>query len=147
MDNLKKAQKDFKDFAAMWGWPADMDESKKQWKDFRANVETFFEQLQDIQEAYVEAQKEAWNKIFPKIMAMQDKFTETLPEKLPTPPGMPESPVSPKEVAGKVKEFQEMANKHVAEQADAAIDFVKKGQEQVKAAVTEIEKNIAEKAE
>jgi maltose-binding protein MalE len=64
---------------------------------------------------------------------------------------MPESPVSPKEVAGKVKEFQEMANKHVAEQADAAIDFVKKGQEQVKAAVTEtvdkIEKNIEEKAE
>ena len=51
----------------------------------------------------------------------------------------------------KLKEFQEMANKHVAEQADAAIDFVKKGQEQVKAAVTEtvdkIEKNIEEKAE
>ena len=151
MDNLKKAQKDFKDFAAMWGWPADKDESKKQWKGFRANVETFFEQLQDIQEAYVEAQKEAWNKIFPKIMAMQDKFTEALPEKLPTPPGMPESPVSPKEVAGKVKEFQEMANKLVVEQADSAIDFVKKGQEQVKAAVTEtvdkIEKNIKEKAE
>lgn len=147
MDNLKKAQKDFKDFAAMWGWPADKDESKKQWKDFRANVETFFEQLQDIQETYVEAQKEAWNKIFPKIMAMQDKFTETLPEKLPTPPGMPESPVSPKEVAGKVKEFQEMANKLVVEQADSAIDFVKKGREQVKAAVTKIEKNIAEKAE
>lgn len=147
MDNLKKAQKDFKDFAAMWGWPADKDESKKQWKDFRANVETFFEQLQDIQEAYVEAQKEALNKIVPKIMAMQDKFTETLPEKLPTPPGMPESPVSPKEVAGKVKEFQEMANKLVVEQADSAIDFVKKGREQVKAAVTKIEKNIAEKAE
>ena len=151
MGNLKKTQKDFKDFAAMWGWPADKDESKKQWKDFRANVETFFEQLQDIQEAYVEAQKEAWNKIFPKIMAMQDKFTETLPEKLPTPPGMPESPVSPKEVADKVKEFQEMANKYAVEQADAVIDFAKKGQEQVKSAVTEavdkIEKNAEETEE
>ena len=42
MDYSKKAQKDFKDFAAMWGWPADKDESMKQWKGFRANMETFF---------------------------------------------------------------------------------------------------------
>ena len=118
---------------------------------FIAEVETFFDQLQDIQKTYVEAKKEAWNKIFPKIMAMQDKFAETLPEKLPTPPGMPESPVSPKEIAGKVKEFQETANKHAVEQADAVIDFAKQQQEQVKTVVTEavdnIEKNIEEKAE
>ena len=44
-----------------------------------------------------------------------------------------------------------MANKHAVEQVDSAIDFVKKGRKQVKAAVTEtvdkIEKNIEEKAE
>ena len=151
MGDKKKAKKEFTDFAAMWGWPADKEESKKQWKDFRSNMETFFDQLQDIQKTYVEAKKEAWNKIFPKIMAMQDKFADTLPEKLPTPPGMPESPVSPKEIAGKVKEFQEKANQHVVEQADAVIDFAKQQQEQVKTVVTEavdnIEKNIEEKAE
>ena len=151
MGNSKKEMKGFKDFAEMWGWPVDKEEGKKQWKDFRSNMETFFDQLQDIQKTYVEAKKEAWNKIFPKIMAMQDKFAETLPEKLPTPPGMPESPVSPKEIAGKVKEFQETANKHAVEQADAVIDFAKQQQEQVKTVVTEavdnIEKNIEEKAE
>lgn len=147
----KKEMKDFTDFAAMWGWPADKDERKKQWKEFRANMETLFDQLQDIQKTYVEAKKEAWNKVFPKLMGIQDKFAESLPEKMPTPPGMPESPVSPKEVAGKVKEFQKMANKYAVEQADAVIDFAKKGQEQVKSAVTEavdkIEKNAEETEE
>ena len=49
MGDKKKAKKEFTDFAAAWGWPADKEESKKQWKDFRSNVETFFDQLQDIQ--------------------------------------------------------------------------------------------------
>ena len=145
MGDKKKAKKEPADFAAMWGWPADKEESKKQWKDFRSNMETFFEQLQDIQKTYVEAKKEAWNKIFPKLMEMQDKFADALPEKLPTPPGMPESTVSPKEIVGKVKEFQEMANKHAVEQADSVIDFAKQGQEQVKTAVTEAVDKIEEK--
>ena len=142
MGDSKKKAKDFKDFAELWGWPADKDECKKEWKNFRAGMDTFFEQVKDIQETYIEARKEAWNKIFPKLMAMQDKFAESLPEKLP---GMPEGAVTPKEVADKVKEFQEMANKHAVEQADSAIDFAKKGQEQVKAAVTEAVDKIEEK--
>ena len=141
----KKKAKNFMDYAALWGWPTDKDECKKQWKDFKSNMETFFEQLQGIQETVIEARKEAWNKIFPKILEMEDKVAEALPEELPTPPGVPASPVSPKEVITKVKEFQEMANKHAVEQADSAIDFVKKGQEQVKTAVAETVDKIEEK--
>ena len=141
----KKKAKEFMEYAALWGWPADKDEYKKQWKDFKSNMETFFEQLQGIQETVIEARKEAWNKIFPKLMELEDKVAEALPEELPTPPGVPASPVSPKEVITKVKEFQEMANNHAMEQAESAIDFAKKGQEQVKAAVTETIDKIEEK--
>ena len=143
----KKKMKEFMAYAPLLGWYGDKDECKKQWKDFKSGVETFFGQLQGIQETVIEARKEAWNKIFPKLLEMEDKVAEALPEQLPTPPGMPASPVSPKEVISKVKEFQETANKHAMEQADSTIDFVKKGQEQVKAVVTETVNNIEEKIE
>ena len=147
-----KKTKTFLDYAApLFGWTGDTEESKKKWDEFKSGVETFVGQVQEIQKTVNQARKEAWNKVFKKIMEMEEKVADTLPEELPTPPGMPAAPVSPKEIVTKVKEFQEKANKHAVEQADAVIDLVKKGQEQVKEAVTDavdaIEKNIEKKPE
>jgi 5,10-methenyltetrahydromethanopterin hydrogenase len=144
MGDSKKMKKAYKEYAALWGWSGDKEDRKEQWKDFRANMETFFDQMQEIQKTVIEARKETWNKIFPKLMEMQDKITDNLPEELPTPPGAPVNPIKPKEVMSKVKEFQEMANQHAVEQADSALDFCKKGQEQVKATVTETVDKIEE---
>lgn len=132
----------YKAFAPLWGWPEDKDDAKKQWKEFKSTMEGCWETFQKIQQADLEARKEYWNKIFPMIMEMQDKAAAALPEKLPTLPGMPESTVKTQEVVDKVKEIQEMANKHMMEQADSVIDLVKQGQQKAKEAVEETVKNI-----
>lgn len=143
----KKTLKAFAAFAPLWGWSEDKDERKQEWKDFKANMETFLDQLQDIQETAIEAQKEAWNKIFPKFLEMEDSIAASLPEELPSPVGT----VSTKEVVDKVKEFQEKANKNAMEQAETAIEFCKQGQKQartmVKDTVDTIEEKIEEKAD
>ena len=126
----------------MWGWFGDVDEYKEKWEEFKSTVDTFWDQMIEMQKTSMEAWKEQWDKAFPQLMEMQDKITDNLPEELPTPPGAPVNPIKPKEVMSKVREFQEMANQHAVEQADSALDFCKKGQEQVKATVTEtVDKN------
>ena len=147
MSDSKKKMKDFMAYAPLLGLPTDKDEAKKQWKAFKKNTETFMDHLQDIQKTLIEARKEAWNRVFPKLIAMEQSFADTLPEEVPTAPGMPASPIKPKEIADKVIEFQETANKNAMEQADAAIEIVKKGQEQVKEAVKDAVSTIEEKAE
>ena len=137
----------FKAFAPLWGWSEDEDKAKKQWKQFKSAAEGVWETLQKIQQADLEARKERWNKIFPMIMEMQDKAAAALPEKLPTPPGMPESTVKTQDVVDKMKEIQEMANKQVMEQADTVIDLVKQGQQKAKEAVEETVKTVEEKVE
>ena len=129
----------------MLGWPEDKDDAKKQWKEFKSAMEGVWGTLQKIQQADLEARKERWNKIFPMLMEMQDKAAAALPEKLPTPPGMPESTVKTQDVVDKVKELQEMANKQMMEQADTVIDLVKQGQEKAKEAVEETVKTVEEK--
>lgn len=133
-----------KSFNWMWGWPVDLDECKEQWEDFKSNVDTFWDQMQKMQDTNQKIWKDYWNKAFPLYMEMQDNFVSTLPEKVPTPPGMPPCPVTPKEVMGKVKEFQETANEHMKEQVDNAYDFRKKAQEQARTIITETVKNIEE---
>ena len=147
MGDSKKKMNDFMAYAPLLGLPTDKEEAKKQWKAFKKNAETFMDQLQDIQKTLLEARKEAWSRIFPKLIAMEQTYADNLPEEVPTMPGMPASPVNPKEIAGKVIEFQETANKNAMEQADAAIEIVKKGQEQVKEAVKDAVSAIEEKAE
>ena len=138
MGDKKKAKKAFKAIAPMLGLPTDKDELKEQLKDFKENMEAYYEQMRGIQETVIEARKEAWNKVFPKLMEMQDNFASALP-------GMPASSVTPKDVMDKVKAFQEMANKHAMDQADSVIDFYKERQEQVKTAVADTVDSIVEK--
>ena len=143
MGDKKKTMKAFMAIAP-WLMYEDKDEVKQQWKSFKGTVEKYFEQLQDIQQTVIEARKEQWNKIFPKLLEMQDNFAAALPQQLP---GAPEGTITPKKAVEKVKEFQIMANNHAMEQAESVIDFCKQGQEKVKEAVTDAVSSIEEKAE
>ena len=129
----------------MLGWFGDMDQCKEQWEEFKTNVDSFWDQMIQMQKTSMEAWKEQWNRVFPNLMEMQEKFADSLPEELPALPGMPA--VKPKKVMEKVKEFQEMANKHAMEQAEARIDFVVQSQQQAKEAVKDAVERIEEKVE
>lgn len=126
----------------LMAWNADKSEMKKQWKDYKSNMESFWEQAIETQKATKEAWKEQWNKVFPKILEMQDNFASSLPEELPTPPGVDAGDMNPKYFMDKLKEFQETANKHAMDLADAAFDFRMKAQEQAKALAVDAAETI-----
>ena len=124
-----------------WGWSSDKDERKEQWEDFKSNMESFWDQMQEMQRTYMEARKEQWEKVFPAFLEMQDSFAAFLPDELPTLPGMP-SFMSPKECMDKLKEFEEMANEHAMEQADSVINYRTQAAEKTKEIVSDAVKNV-----
>lgn len=134
-----------------WGGKkGDKDILKDQWNDFKANLESYWNQLRDMQDSSTEATKEQWGQFFGQIMEMQEIFAASLPDEIPSLPWLPDffkPSMSPRAFMEKVKEFQEMANAHAVEQADSFLDFCKKGQEQAKDMVSEAVKNVEEKVE
>lgn len=136
---------------SFWGGKKnDKDVIKDQWNDFKANLESYWNQLRDMQDSSTEATKEQWGKFFGQIMEMQEIFAASLPDEIPSLPWLPDffkPSMSPRAFMEKVKEFQEMANAHAVEQADSFLDFCKKGQEQAKDMVSEAVKNVEEKVE
>jgi len=147
MSQSKKPMMGFMSPMPMWGWSVNMDERKEQWEDFKSTMENFWGQMQDMQKTSMDNWKEQWNKTFPQFLEMEDNFIDSLPDELPTLPGMPSSPMTPKEFMDKLKEFQEMTNKHAVEQADSVFDFFMQSQQQAKAAVSDAVKNFEEKVE
>jgi len=100
--------------------------------DFSFDLNKFWEQVIDAQRTSISGTKDQWNRFFEHMMDMQDTFTESLPEELPTLPGFPQMPaISPKGIMKQLKGFQEMVNDYCVKQADAAADFSIKGQEKV----------------
>ena len=142
MDKSRKMVPGALPFPPVWGWWGDMDEYKEQWEDFKSTVDDFWDQMIEMQRRSMEAWKEQWEKAFPQFMEMQDNFIDSLPDELLTPPGMPS--VKPKKVMEKVKEFQEMANKHAEEKADAQIDFVVQRRQKIKETVKDAVKSVEE---
>ena len=136
---------------SFWGGKkGDKDILKDQWSDFKANLESYWNQLRDMQDSSTEATKEQWGKFFAQIMEMQEIFAASLPDEIPSLPWLPDffkPSMSPRAFMEKVKEFQEMANAHAVEQADSFLDFCKKGQEQAKGMVSEAVKNVEDKVE
>ena len=134
-----------------WGGKkGDKDVLKDQWNDFKANLESYWNQLRDMQDSSTEATKAQWGRFFDQIMEMQETFAASLPDEIPSLPWLPDflkPSMSPRAYMKKVKEFQEMANAHAMEQADSFLDFCKKGQEQAKDMVSEAVKNVEDKVE
>lgn len=127
-------------FYDWFGGKEGVKKAKKQWEDFKSNMDTFFEQMQEMQSTSREAAKDQWEMFFDQMMQMEDTFISSLPEEAPSVPGMPpflKPPVSPKACMEKVQEFQKMANEHAVAQTDTFVDFCKQGQEQAKEAVSE----------
>ena len=126
------------------------EETKEQWGDFKSNMENFWDQIRDMQNSSMEASKEQWNTFFGQCLDMEEIFIASLPDEVPTLPWLPAwltPSMSPQAFMSKVKAFQEMANEHAVEQAATFLDFCKKGQEQVKEAVTEAVENVEAKVE
>ena len=100
--------------------------------DFSFDLNKLWEQVIEAQKTLISGTKDQWNRFYEHMMDMQDTFTESLPEELPTLPGFPQlSGISPKGIMKQLKGFQEMVNDYCVKQADAAADFSIKGQEKV----------------
>ena len=144
MSEKKNTWNGFMPFMPPAGW--NKDNCKEQWKEFKSTVEKFWEQLESMQETAMANTKAQWDEFFPQLLEMEETFAASLPEVKVSLPGLPPLP-APKEVAAKVKEFQETANAHAIEQKESFDAFVKKGQAQAKEAVTEAVKNIEDNLE
>lgn len=129
---------------APFGWSGRKDEGKKnqneQWDDFKLGMDTFYEQVRDMQNSSMDTSREHWQKFFDYMMDLQEAFVSSLPDENPSMPGMPPfmmPPMSFKAFMEKMIEYQKIANSHAMEQADSFFKFCRQGQEQVKGAVSE----------
>jgi len=119
------------------GWEWDKVAQKKQWKKFKSDMGKLWDQYQDMQKVSRKAWKAQWETFFAQLIDMQQTVADSLPDEKPAVPGMPPVPVSPKEFVEKAKEFQEKANAHAVEQADAVFEIQIQTQQQVKDAVSD----------
>ena len=139
----KPTMKDFFPMANDWGWSKK--ERKDQWSEFKGNMETLWDQYQDMQKAAKKAWKAQWETFFSQLMGMQQTVADAIPEDAPTLPGMP----SPKEFVKKVKEQQETVNAHAVEQTDKLFNVMveqqQKAKEAIKDAVERVETTIEDR--
>ena len=136
--------KTFFPFMPDWTW--DEEAWKKQWADFEAVMGKLMEQGKQLQEDAMNARKEQWDQFFAHVMEMEQTVVDFLPDEKISIPGMPESPLSPREFATKVKEFQENANTRAVEQAENRKEQRAQQQEKAMKAVSDAVENIKENA-
>ena len=103
-------------------------------EDAKANMKKFWEQMIEMQKTSIDSSRELWDQYFEHMMDMEDLLTDSMPDEAPSVPGFIFGQwiaVSPKELMKQLKEFQEMAKDHIAEQADSVADFSVRGQEKL----------------
>ena len=135
---------------APWGMYGKKDseenDHKEDWEDFKSNVKTLCEQLEDMQKSSVEATKEQWDIFFDYTSKMQESLIDALPDEAPA--GNPFFPPLPsKDYLKKRKEARDEANEHAKEQVDSFLDYAQKRQDKVKEAVSEGVKDVEDKVE
>ena len=131
-----------------WGQAGNQDDSKDaddKKENFKSTMKSVWSQKIDRRKSNVESNKEQWKKFFNYMMEMQDTFTASLPEDTSSLPYGQLFLMSPKEVMKRLRDFEEMANKHFEEQADSFADFCIKGQEQLYDLVTTAMENAKAK--
>ena len=94
---------------------------------FKSTMKSFWMQNIDMQKSSLDSSKEQWKQFFDYMMEMQETFSASLPEETAAMP----FGFSPKGAMKRLKEFQEMSNKHIVEQADSIMDFCIQGQQQL----------------
>ena len=117
------------------GWPManPFDSSVKKWMDdFSVNMQTFWNQLGDMQKSSIESSRDMTHQFFDQLIEMQKSFANSLPEEFPVLPGFPKWPISPKSLIEEFNKFLQMSEKLAVAQADSFADFCLKGQEQTR---------------
>jgi hypothetical protein len=117
-----------------WGWNGEKknkDEDNEWADDFKSNMNTYWEQMIDMQKTSMKTAKDQWNQFFEHMMDMEDTFVDSLPDDAPSIPGLSWFSMSPKELMKWIKQFQEMSNEHFVEQADSIVDYKLKKKEQL----------------
>ena len=99
-------------------------------ENFNSTLKSFWTQNLDMQQSSVENSKEQWKQFFNYITEMEDTFAASLPDDLSALPFAKLLPMPPKAFMEQLKDFQEMANDHLMEQAESFADFCIKGQKQ-----------------
>ncbi len=101
----------------------------------------------EMKKATADSSKDQFAQFFAYMMEMQDGFAETLPEQLPTIPGMPELPVSPKGLVKVLQEYEEMTNDYLVKQVESCIAFYFEVQEKAMEKIPEAPQQAEGEAE
>ena len=112
-------------------------------------MKSFLNNSIEMQKASADSAKEQFNQLFAYTMGLHDGLATILPGKLPTIPGLPIDPVSPKDLVMYAKEIQELANEHFVKQMDSQVDFFIVAQQKTVEMIPELpdEEEVAETAE
>ena len=128
---------------APWGMKGKEDSEEKdrkdEWKSFKSNVETLWDQLEDMQDSSVEATKEQLDILFDHTGKMEKSLIDSLPDEAPA------AFFPSKDVLKKRKEAREELNKYNKEQFDSFLDYAKKRQDKFREAVSDGVKDAEEK--
>ena len=92
-------------------------------QEIKSNVKSACGKAIDMRKATVDTSMEQFSQFFSYMMDMQNGFAESIPEQLPTIPGMPAAPVSPKDIVKAIIEFEEMTNEFIVDQIDSNVAF------------------------
>lgn len=134
-----------------WGKAGNKEGAEKQWNSMKNNAETYAEQMRDMQKVSMEACKEQWDKAFPKYMNFRESIAATLPDEVPSLPGMPSFGISPRAFMENMNKIQKKVNEQAREQADSFSEFILKEQKNAKSmianAVERVEKAVESCAE
>ncbi|MBQ9007963.1 MAG: acyl--CoA ligase [Clostridia bacterium] len=119
-----------------------------EWMDtIEDNMFSVWDQVAEMQDNTADTCKKQWKQFFDYMMEMQETVAAFLPDSVPSIPGLPFT-VSPKQVASKVKELQEIANEQAVKQADAVEELRRKTNKKVRELVdSTVEKNKKERKE
>ena len=112
----------------VWGWPGVRDS-----REAAETSDSYREQMKEMRKQSMKASREQWNSWFSRYMDMQDAVIASLPDEVPSMPGMPAffmPAMSPRAFMKKNREFQEMANAYALEQADAFFRFMMREEEE-----------------
>ena len=119
----KKAEAAFPGMTPPWDNKDAKKKAKAQAKEFASGMKSFMEKTVEMQKASTDGAKDQYDQVFAYMMGLQDGLAAALPDEIPAILGLPALPVSPKDVAAAVKEFEEMANEYFVKQMDSRVDF------------------------
>jgi hypothetical protein len=129
-----------------WGWSGKKNGKKNNSKDradqMKTGMETYWEQMRDAQKVSMDACREQWDEAFPKYMEMQESIAASLPDEVPSLPGMPSFGMSPRAFMEGMNEFQKKVNEQARKHADAFCEFCMDRQEKAKTMISNTVENI-----